>query len=88
MTTEIIQALEKIVGTAHVLTSKDDTHEYGQDWSKLFTPDALAIVRPGTIDEVQLIVKYANEHKVSAKKRRGSNLIYGSQGAHLLRCPG
>ena len=77
MTTEIIQALEKIVGTAHVLTSKDDTHEYGQDWSKLFTPDALAIVRPGTIDEVQLIVKYANEHKVALVPSGGRTGLSG-----------
>lgn len=77
MTTEITQALEKIVGASHVLTSKDDTHEYAQDWSKLFTPDALAIVRPGTVDEVQLIVKYANEHKVAIVPSGGRTGLSG-----------
>jgi 4-cresol dehydrogenase (hydroxylating) flavoprotein subunit len=62
-------ALEEIaaaVGSEHVLTSEEDMAEYRdpfwfKDWDDY---EAAAVVQPETVEEIQAIVRIANEHKV------------------------
>jgi glycolate oxidase subunit GlcD len=60
----MIEQLKAIVGDDYVLTDASDLKEYGQDWSKLFTPNALAIVRPNSVEQVQALVNWARANKV------------------------
>lgn len=48
--------LRTLVGEAHVLTEGDLT-AYEQDWRKRERGHALAVVRPGTTEEVAAVVK-------------------------------
>ncbi|NVJ51920.1 MAG: FAD-binding oxidoreductase, partial [Gammaproteobacteria bacterium] len=61
MNTEIQQQLSAIVGNDYVLSDASDRTEYGQDWSKIFTPDPSFVVRPKTTEQVQALVKLANQ---------------------------
>jgi FAD/FMN-containing dehydrogenase len=58
--TALISALRKICGDAHVLTADDsgiDLSPWEQDWRKRVRGRALAVVRPGTPQEVAAVVK-------------------------------
>lgn len=61
---EIIQALRERVTGGKVLTDPDDLQAYGKDWTKVYEPNPLAIVMPRTTEEVQAIVRFANENRV------------------------
>jgi len=56
----LIEGLRAIVGTQHVLTHDDpatDLTAWEQDWRKRSHGRALAVVRPGSTDEVAAVVK-------------------------------
>jgi len=48
-----------------VLTKQDDLEAYGRDWTRIHDPRPLAIVLPKTTEEVQAVVRFANEHHVA-----------------------
>ena len=48
-----------------VLTEQDDLETYGRDWTRIHDPSPLAIVLPRTTEEVQAVVRFANEHQVA-----------------------
>jgi FAD/FMN-containing dehydrogenase len=56
MSTPLIDDLRAIVGATHVLTD-GDLSAWEQDWRKRARGKALAVVRPGSTDEVARIVK-------------------------------
>jgi len=60
----IITALKSIVVDGRVLTDDADLKYYGGDATKRFETDAMAIVFPCDIAQVQAIVLFANEHKL------------------------
>jgi len=49
----------KIVGSGRVLTDADSLQRYGRDWTRVYTPNPAAIVLPGSIEQVQAIVRLA-----------------------------
>lgn len=59
--TQIIEALQKVVEEGKVRTDAESLESHGKDWTKIYQPNALAIVFPKTTEEVQAIVKLANE---------------------------
>ena len=56
MTTSLPDTLRAIVGAAHVLTEGDLT-AWEQDWRKRVKGKALAVVRPGSTEEVAAVVR-------------------------------
>jgi len=54
----VLSELEDIVGSGRVLTDSDALARYGTDWTSLYAPDAAAILLPGSIEEVQRVVRY------------------------------
>ena len=48
-----------------VLTAPDDLAAYGCDWTRIYEPAPLAVVLPKSTEEVQAIVRYANEHEIA-----------------------
>jgi len=63
--TALIDALKTLVEPGKVLTDAESLTAYGKDWTKHFAPAPSAIVFPKTIEQVQAIVRWANEHKVA-----------------------
>ena len=51
--------LAAIVGPDRVLTDADSLLHYGRDWTRVHTPAPVAVVLPGTVAEVQDIVRLA-----------------------------
>ena len=53
----LLAALRAAVGDTHVLTDPDVVAAYAVDWSRRFRGPALAVVRPGSTDEVVAVVR-------------------------------
>jgi 4-cresol dehydrogenase (hydroxylating) len=61
-----LRELEQVVGAEHVLTSEDDMAEFRdpfwfRDWDDY---EASAVVQPDGVEEIQAILRIANEHRV------------------------
>ncbi|PSS50166.1 FAD-binding oxidoreductase [Pseudomonas sp. BBP2017] len=61
----LIDELMTLVEPGKVLTDADSLETYGKDWTKHFAPAPLAIVFPKSTEQVQVIVRWANRHKVA-----------------------
>ena len=64
MTQNHIAFFQSVVGPTYVLTSPLDLESYGRDWTKVYTPDPLAIVLPATTEQVSKIARYCSEHNL------------------------
>ncbi|PCM45111.1 FAD-binding oxidoreductase [Marinobacter sp. ANT_B65] len=66
---QIIASLKELVATdaapGKVLTDAADLENYGKDWTRIYAPNPLAIVLPKTTEQVQALVKFANEQGVA-----------------------
>ena len=62
---ELENQLKAIVGEDKVKTDADSLETFGKDWTKIYPPNPSAIVFPKTTEQVQAIVKFANEHQVA-----------------------
>ncbi|QRP64870.1 FAD-binding oxidoreductase [Rhodanobacter sp. FDAARGOS 1247] len=60
-----------------LLTAAGDLEHYGRDWTRRWTPAPLAIALPATVDEVQAIVRWANEHAVAVVPSGGRTGLSG-----------
>ena len=54
--------IEAIVGPGGLSTDDADRAELGRDWTKVFTPDPLAIVRPRSTAEVSAVLRVCAAH--------------------------
>jgi FAD/FMN-containing dehydrogenase len=61
----LIDELKTLVEPGKVLTDADSLNAYGKDWTKHFAPAPSAIVFPKSIEQVQAIVRWANERKIA-----------------------
>ena len=61
----LIDELKTLVEPGKVLTDADSLATYGKDWTKQYTPAPSAIVFPKTVEQVQAIVRWANDRKVA-----------------------
>ncbi len=61
----LIDELKTLVEPGKVLIDADSLAAYGKDWTKHFAPAPSAIVFPKTVEQVQAIVRWANERKVA-----------------------
>ena len=58
---QIVEALKKILEEGKVRTDEASLNSHGKDWTKIYAPKPRVIVFPKTTEEVQGIVKLANE---------------------------
>ena len=61
----ILNALQAICGDSRVLTDQESLQHYGRDWTRFHEPSPCAVVLPGSIEEVQAIVRLAAEHSLA-----------------------
>ncbi|NPD04080.1 FAD-binding oxidoreductase [Nocardioides sp. zg-1308] len=59
--TDLLDRLRDVVGDDHVLTAADDVAAYVVDWTGVHAGAALAVVRPGSTDEVAAVVAACHE---------------------------
>nr|WP_298141440.1 FAD-binding oxidoreductase [uncultured Pseudomonas sp.] len=64
-TAALIEELKTLVEPGKVLTDADSLATFGKDWTKHFAPAPVAIVFPKSIEQVQAVVRWANQHKVA-----------------------
>ncbi len=74
---QIIQHLKSMVGEAYVLSDPKDLETYGQDWTRLHTPQPTAIVKPKTTLEVAAIVRYCADHQIALVPSGGRTGLAG-----------
>lgn len=60
-----------------LLTAAAELEHYGRDWTRRWTPVPLAIALPASIDEVQAIVRWANEQHVAIVPSGGRTGLSG-----------
>ncbi len=64
-------------------TEAADLEHYGRDWTRRWTPAPLAIALPGSVEEVQAIVRWANQHRIAIVPSGGrTGLSGGAVAAH------
>jgi len=64
-------------------TEPADLEHYGRDWTRRWTPAPLAIALPGSVDEVQAILRWASTHRVAVVPSGGrTGLSGGAVAAH------
>jgi len=66
---QIIAALKQLMAEGDapgkVLTDPSDLATYGTDWTRIYTPNPVAIVLPKTTEHVQSLVQFANQNNVA-----------------------
>ncbi len=78
-----VQALAQAVPSLRLKTDPADLEHYGRDWTRRWTPAPLAIALPATVEEVQAVVRWANEHAVALVPSGGrTGLSGGAVAAH------
>ncbi|MGN6329512.1 MAG: FAD-binding oxidoreductase [Rhodanobacter sp.] len=60
-----------------LLCEPAELEHYGRDWTRRWTPTPLAIALPASIDEVQAIVRWANEERVAIVPSGGRTGLSG-----------
>ena len=77
-------ALADAVGRAHVLTDPEVVASYTTDWSRRFSGPALAVVRPGSTEEVAAVVRACLAADVPVLPQGGNTGLVGGSvpGAH------
>jgi FAD/FMN-containing dehydrogenase len=76
---DFLDLCRQAIGVSHVLTEDADTAGYLTDWRRRFTGKALAVVKPGSTDEVAEIVRLCNRFRVPIVPQGGNTgLVLGS----------
>ena len=76
---ETADQLKRVVGGKYVLTGQD-ARPWGRDWYENATWSPLAVVRPGSTDEVAAIVRIAHDSKIPVVPVSGNTGL--SKGTH------
>ena len=61
----VIETLKTLVEPDKIRTDPESLNTWGKDWTKHFEPAPLAIVFPKSVEQVQAIVRFANEQKLA-----------------------
>jgi FAD/FMN-containing dehydrogenase len=60
-----------------LLTGPGDLEHYGRDWTRRWMPAPLAIALPATAQDVQVVVRWANRHRVAIVPSGGRTGLSG-----------
>lgn len=72
-----MDALRAAVGERHCLTDPDLRASYETDWTRRFTGRALAVVRPGTVDQVAGVLRSCADAGVGVVPQGGNTGLVG-----------
>lgn len=77
MAPALLDALRAAVGDRQLLTDPDLTASYETDWTRRFSGRALAVVRPGSVEEVAAILRLCGEAGASVVPQGGNTGLVG-----------
>ncbi|MGE3073332.1 MAG: FAD-binding oxidoreductase [Dehalococcoidia bacterium] len=77
MTTDLVQALRAVVGEAHVLTEADMRATYETDWTRRYHGESLAVVRPGSAEEVSRVLQICGQVRAAVVPQGGNTGLVG-----------
>ncbi|HJV80790.1 FAD-binding oxidoreductase [Noviherbaspirillum sp.] len=76
---DFLQQCRDAIGAAYVLTDAADTAGYLTDWRRRFTGKALAVIKPGSTEEVATVVRLCAQFQVPIVPQGGNTgLVLGS----------
>ena len=78
---DIVGRLKAIVGADYVLSGADEREKYDNDITKLFPGRSMAVVRPGSAEEVSAVLKLANETRTPVVPQAGNTGLNGGAAA-------
>src|SRR5690606_21663467 len=73
----ILDAFANIIGSQYVLTDPSDTQLYQQDWRGRYQGAAVAVLMPGSTQEVAALVKECARHGVAIVPQGGNTGLVG-----------
>lgn len=74
---ELAEKIAGIVGPEHLLQDPESALLYGRDWTRVSAPSPIAVVLPGTVEEVQALVCLANIEALSIVPSGGRTGLSG-----------
>ena len=77
MSDDRLADLSRRLPELRLLTAAADLEHYGRDWTRRWTPAPLAIALPASVEEVQAIVRWANEQAVAIVPSGGRTGLSG-----------
>ncbi len=77
MTDPRFDALLQAAPGLRLKTEPTDLEHYGRDWTRRWMPAPLAIALPGTVEEVQAIVRWANDQRIAIVPSGGRTGLSG-----------
>ncbi|HUB90456.1 MAG TPA: FAD-binding oxidoreductase [Dyella sp.] len=77
MNPQALAELSSRLPDLRLLTEPGDLEHYGRDWTRRWTPAPLAIALPASTEEVQGIVRWANQHQVAIVPSGGRTGLSG-----------
>ncbi len=69
----------EIVGEANALTRPEDQAAYLREWRDRYVGKTLAVLRPGSTEDVSRILALANEHGIGVVPQAGNTGLVGGQ---------
>ena len=76
---EFVDACRRTIGAQYVSTDSQQNAAYLTDWRRRFTGAACAVMKPGSTEEVAVIVRLCNQFKVPVVPQGGNTgLVLGS----------
>ncbi|MCX7316291.1 MAG: FAD-binding oxidoreductase, partial [Hyphomicrobiales bacterium] len=73
----LIAGLTAIVGDKYVLHHADDKAPFEAEWRGLYHGTALLVVKPGSVQEVADVLKFAQEHRLKIIPQGGNTGLVG-----------
>ncbi|WP_298448504.1 FAD-binding oxidoreductase [uncultured Marinobacter sp.] len=68
-TEQIIASLKELLASGDapgkILTDPADLESYGKDWTRIYAPNPIAIALPKSTEQVQALVRFANESQIA-----------------------
>jgi len=77
MTDPRLESLLQSCPELRLKTDVADLEHYGRDWTRRWTPAPLAIALPATVEEVQAVMQWANQHQVAVVPSGGRTGLSG-----------
>ncbi|HSK07903.1 MAG TPA: FAD-binding oxidoreductase, partial [Acidimicrobiia bacterium] len=79
---DALGAFRALLGPEHVLTEPDMVAGYVHDWTGRWSGHTPAVLRPGSVDEVQEVVRICHEHSLPLVPQGGNTGLVGGSIPH------
>ncbi|MET0696606.1 MAG: FAD-binding oxidoreductase, partial [Acidimicrobiia bacterium] len=78
----VLTAFREVVGDAHVLTEPDMMAGYVRDWTGRWTGHTAAVIRPGSVEDVQELLRICHSARIAVVPQGGNTGLVGGSVPH------